>query len=101
MNVATICIAVLLACAIGPTAQAQPVSVTVAASAVAMPSTAALTVAGLSSFSVQSLVSNVEVLEATPVLTFKRTARDTVAAWRFTPTGVSQQRKVEFSFIAD
>jgi TonB family protein len=130
MNVATVCIAVALACAISPMAvRAESTSVSVAASAAGVSSTTSISVAGLSIASIQALpsfpakvyragyrqgrvvlgytinadgtVGNVEVLEANPVQVFTRTATNTVAAWRFAPTGASEQRKVEFRFNAE
>jgi protein TonB len=130
MNVASVCIAVVVACAFGPlAARAESASVVVAASAASVSSTASLAIAGLSSASIQALpgfpvkayragyrqgrvllgytvnadgtVGNIEVLEANPVQVFTGPATNALAGLRFAPTGASEQRKVEFRFIAD
>ena len=130
MNVASICIAVAVACAFSPlAARAESGSVSVAASAAAVSSVAAVAVAGLSAASIQALpgfpvkayrdgyrqgrvllgytvnpdgtVGNVEVLEAKPVQVFTRTATQALSGLRFVPTGNVEQRTVEFRFIAD
>lgn len=130
MNAATICIAVAIGCALSPMGvRAESTSVSVAASAAGVSSTASVSVAGLSISSIQSMpgfpvkayrdgdrqgrvvlgytlnadgtVGDVEVLEANPVQVFTRTAVNTLAAWRFAPTGASERRKVEFRFSAD
>jgi protein TonB len=130
MNVATVCIAVALVCAFGPTAaRAESTSVSIAASAAAVSSTASVSIAGLSAASIRELpgfpvkayrdgyrdgrvklsyvvngdgtVGNVQVLEAFPVQVFTRTATNAVASWRFAPTGGSEKRTVEFQFSAE
>lgn len=129
MNVATVCIAVALTCAIGPlAARAQPTTVTIAASAAAVPSAASIVITGLSAASISALpgfpvkayrdgyrqgrvvlgytvnadgtVGDVQVLDAYPVQVFTRSAANAVAAWRFAPTGVSERRTVELRFAA-
>jgi protein TonB len=45
-------------------------------------------------------VGDIEVLEANPVQVFTRIATNALASWRFTPTGASERRQVEFRFIA-
>jgi len=130
MNVATVCIAVALACVFGSMAvRAESSSVAVAASAAGVSSTASVSVAGLSMTSIQAMpgfpakayregyrngrvvlgytvnadgtVGNIEVLNALPVQVFTRTATNALASWRFAPTGTSEQRQVEFRFIAE
>jgi protein TonB len=130
MNVATVCIAVALVCAFGPTAaRAESTSVSIAASAAAVSSNASVSIAGLSMASIQALpgfpvkayreghrhgrvvlgytvnadgtVGDVQVLEANPSHIFPRTARRAVADWRFVPTGASERRMVEFLFRAE
>lgn len=129
MNVASVCIAVGI-CVFGPTAaHAESTSASIAANAAAVSSTASVAIAGLSSASIQALpgfpvkayregqsrgrvvlgyavnadgaVDNVQVIEANPVHVFSRTARNAVGAWRFTPTGASENRTVEFLFNAE
>lgn len=129
MNVASVCIAVALACAFGPMAvRAESSSVAVAATAAGVSSTASVSVAGLSMASIQAMpgfpakayregyrngrvvlgytvnadgtVGHIEVLEANPVQVFTRTATNALSAWRFAP-GAVEQRKVEFRFIAE
>jgi len=130
MNVASVCIAVALACALGPMAvRAESTSVSIAASAAGVSSTAAVAVGGLSMASIQAMpgfpvkayrngyrdgrvvlgytvnadgtIGNIEVLDANPVQVFTRTATNALAGWRFAPTGASEQRTVEFRFIAE
>jgi protein TonB len=130
MNVAFVCVAVALACALGPmAARAESTSVSIAASAAGVSSTASVSIAGLSMASIQSMpgfpakayrdgyrdgrvvlgytvnadgtVGNIEVLDANPVQVFTRTATNALAGWRFAPGGSSEQRQVEFRFIAD
>jgi protein TonB len=109
--------------------RAESTSVAVAATAAGVSSTASVSIAGLSMASIQAMpgfpakayrdghrqgrvvlgytvnadgtVGNIEVLEANPVQVFTRTATNALAGWRFAPTGSSEQRKVEFRFIAD
>jgi TonB family protein len=130
MNVASICITAAIACALGPfaaRAQSSPESVT--ASAASVSSVGSVTVAGLSSASIQALpgfpvkayraghrhgrvvlgytvepdgtVGGIEILEANPVQVFTRTAVQALAGLQFVPSGAVQQRMVEFRFIAD
>ena len=130
MNVASICIAVAVACAFSPLAvRAESGSISVAASAAAVSSVASVAVAGLSAASIQALpgfpvkayragyrqgrvllgytvnadgtVGHVDVLDANPVQVFTRTATNALAGLRFAPTGTAEQRTLEFRFIAD
>lgn len=130
MNVATICIAITLVCALGPTAAlAGSTSVSIAAGPTAVSSTASVSVAGLGAASIGQLpgypvkayregyrngrvmlsyvvnvdgtVGAVNVIEAFPVQVFTRTAINAVGGWRFAPTGTSEQRVVEIQFRAD
>ncbi len=130
MNIVVMCMAATVVCAFSPmSARAEQTSVAVMASAAAVSSNASASIAGLSAASLQALpgfpvkayrdgyrsgrvmlsyivnadgsVSNVQVLNAHPVQVLTRTASNTVAAWRFTPTGFEEQRTVEFHFSAD
>lgn len=130
MNVPSACLAIAIACALGPTpARAEATSVSLAASAAGVSSVVAVSVAGLSPASIQTLpgfpikayrdgyrygrvvlgyrvsdngtVRDVEVLEASPTQVFARTATNAVAGWRFAPTATNERRKVEFFFEAD
>ena len=129
MNVVAVCLAAL-ACVVSPIAvRAQDTSVTLAATAISVSSQAAATIAGLSSASLQALpgfparayrdgyrdgrvklsyrvnadgsVSDVQVLDASPVQVFTRAASNAVAGWQFAPTGASEQRTVEIRFVAE
>lgn len=130
MNVATVCIALTLACAFGPiAARAESNSVSIASGPAVVSSTASVSIAGLAAHSIHALpgypvkayrdgyrngrvklsyvvnadgtVGAVKVIEAFPVQVFTRTASSTVAGWRFAPTGASEQRTVEIQFYAD
>lgn len=130
MNVATVCIALTLVCAFGPiAARAESASVSIASGPAALSSTASVSIAGLAANSIQALpgypvkayrdgyrngrvklsyvvnadgtVGAVNVIEAFPVQVFTRAASNTVAGWRFAPTGASEQRTVEIQFHAD
>ena len=129
MNVAAVCVAAIV-CVVSPIAvSAQDSSVTLSATAVAVSSQAAVSIAGLSAMSLQSLpgfpvtayrngyregrvklgytisadgtVGDVQVLDAHPVQVFTRSATNAVAGWRFAPTGASEKRIVEMRFSAD
>jgi TonB family protein len=130
MNVASVCIAVAVACALSPlAARAQSGTVNIAASALAVSSVASVGIAGLSSASIQALpgfpvkayragyrqgrvllgytvnadgsVGAIEVLDANPVQVFTHTATHALAGLRFAPTGAAERRTVEFRFSAD
>lgn len=130
MNVATVCIAVALACSFGSTAvHAQSTSVSIDGGHAALSSTAAVSIAGLSAASIQAqpgfplkayregyrhgrvvlgynthpdgTVGDIELLDAFPVQVFTRTATKALAGWRFVPTGASERRTIEFVFIAE
>jgi protein TonB len=130
MKVASVCIAVALACTFSPLAvRAESGSVSVAASAASVSSVASVAVAGLSAALIPVLpgfpvkayragyrqgrvvlgytvnadgtVGNIDVLEANPVQVFTRTATQALTGLRFAPTGTVEQRTVEFRFIAD
>ncbi len=127
MNAISLCIGIAAASMLVPSiASAQPSGATETAVVAVTSPTASVAVAGLSLASIQALphfpvagyregyrqgrvvvgyqvnadgtVSDVEVLDAYPVQVFTRTATGAVANWRFTPTGTSERRIVEFRF---
>lgn len=129
MNFAAVCVAAIV-CVVSPIAvRAQDSSVALAATAVSISSQASASIAGLSAASLQSMpgfpvkayrdgyregrvklgytinadgtVGDVQVLDAFPVQVFTRSATNAVVAWRFAPTGTSEQRTVEFRFAAE
>lgn len=130
MNPLNTCFAIALALAFGPAgARAESTAFAVAANPAGVSSAAEVAVAGLGTASIQAMpafpakahragyrqgrvvlgytanadgtIGNIEVLEASPVQVFTRTATNTLAGWRFAPTGASEQRQVEFRFIAE
>lgn len=121
---------VALAVAIGPSvASSQTASVDVVASSVNIVSSAAVSIAGLNASSLRAMpgyplgayssgyragrvvvayvvntdgsVSDVEVLDASPVQVFTRSATRSVGAWLFAPREQREHRTVEFEFRAD
>jgi protein TonB len=129
MNVTAVCVAAIV-CVVSPIAvRAQDATVALAATAVTVASQASAWIAGLSATSLQALpgfpvkayrdgyregrvrlgftvrsdgtVDAVQVLDAHPVQVFTRSAANAVSAWRFFPTGIQEQRTVEFRFAAE